>query len=149
MAFFSEPPSWLKRFSFPWFRPLGDYRNRRWIVPIIASFILVIVAISQPVFILLISGFNHGQSTRTQRIWMLGWLIANGVSVVGLVFSEKVYLKRPTDLKFSSLWRSLVLSWKFLVLGLLVFPAVEVFAIGGFVTVGKMLQAENYQPCST
>ena len=148
MAFFSEPPSWLKRLSFPWFRPLGDYRNRRWIVPIIASIILIIATISQPVFILLISGFNRGQSSQTQRIWMLGWLIANGVSVVSLVFSENVYPKFPTDLKFSSLWRSLVLSWKFLVLGFLVFSVI-VFAIGGFVTVGKMLQAENYQPCST
>ena len=79
---------------------------------------------------------------------MLGWLIANGVSVVSLVFSENVYPKFPTDLRFSSLWRSLVLSWKFLVLGFLVFSVI-VFAIGGFVTVGKMLQAENYQPCST
>ena len=87
IAAFSEPPSWVSPFRA--FRPLGDYRNHKRIVPIIGSFILVIAIISQPVFVLLVSGFNRGQSTRTQRIWMLGWLIANGVSaVINLVSGE-------------------------------------------------------------
>ena len=87
IAAFSEPPSWVSPFRA--FRPLGDYRTHKRIVPIIGSFILVIAIISQPVFVLLVSGFNRGQSTRTQRIWMLGWLIANGVSaVINLVSGE-------------------------------------------------------------
>ena len=133
MANFSEPPSWLKFVSPPWLRPLGDYRNRRWIAPIAGSLITVIAIISQPVFVFLSSGFNHGQSTWTQRIWMLGWLIANEVSVViGWALGN-------TDIERFH-WRILVVCISIL--------SVFVFAIGGFVTVGGMLRAESYQLCN-
>ena len=133
MAVFSEPPSWLKFVSPPWFRPLGDYGNRQWIAPITGSLITVIAIISQPVFVFLISGLNHGQSTRAQRIWMLGWLVANEVSVmIGLV-------SWSTDTE-RSYWG--------IVVGILTL-SVSVFAIGGFVTVGGMLRAESYQLCNS
>ena len=123
MAIFSYPPSWLKYVSFPLLRPLGDYRGYRQIVPIIGSVILIIVAISQPVFILLVSGFHPGQSTRAQRIWMLGWLIANvGSIVVGPVVFGYVTVDRR-------------LFW---IIALLV-VLVQAIALGGFITVGGML----------
>ena len=133
IAAFSEPPSWLKCVSPPWFRPLGDYRNRQWTAPITGSLITVIGIISQPVFVFLISGLNHRQSTRAQRIWMLGWLIANEVSVViGWALGN-------TDIERFH-WRILVVCISIL--------SVFVFAIGGFVTVGGMLRAESYQLCN-
>ena len=162
LAFFSEPPFWVS--PFPWFKPLGDYRNYQWIVPIAGSLILVIAIISQPVFVLLISGFNHGQSTGIQRTWMLGWLVANGVSVViGLVVLGNTAFERFHALQTfrsqviersnsfrSTLERSPLQRfrshWETLVVGMLMLP-VYAFAIGGFVTVGGMLRAEKYQPC--
>ena len=156
MAVFSEPPTWLKFVSpFPWFRPLGDYRNYQWIASITGSFIFVIAIISQPAFVFLISGFNHGQSTRTQRIWMLGWLIANEVSVA-MVFQRRYDQRIYWHLKywhlsnccpsfFGFLLKSLF-NWRILVVGMLLL-FVSAFAIGGFVTVGGTLRAENYQPC--
>ena len=133
----AEPPPWLKFVSpFPWFMPLGDYRNYKWIVLIAGSLILVIAIISQPVFVLLISRFDHAQSTPAQRIWMLGWLIANGVSVViGFIF-----LGNNTFDNFH--WSLKTLAE----VGVLLLP-VYALAIGGFVTVGGMLRADNYQPC--
>ena len=152
MAAFSEPPSWVSPF-LP-FRPLGDYRNHKWIVPIIGSLILVIAIISQPVFVLLVSGFNRGQSTRTQRIWMLGWLIANGVSaVINLVsweFSPMERSARATSSHLLIIYQILRSPWGLLVGwvgGLLVSP-IFIFAIGGFVITGKMLRAESYQLCN-
>ena len=134
-ALFSEPPSWLKFISHPRFRPLGDYRNRRiWIAPIIGSLILVIAFISQPIFVFHFSGFNHGQSTRAQRICMLGWLIANEVSALVLCNWDILLDARHP----ASKW----------VVGMLTLP-ICVFAIWGFVTVGGMLRAESYQLCNT
>ena len=122
MAVFSDPPSWLKYLSFPSLRPLGDYRGYRQIVPIIGSVILIIVAISQPVFVLIVSGFHPGQSTPGQRIWMLGWLIANvGSIVVGPVFGNVMVDRRLAR-----------------IIKLLPF-LVQAFAWGGFITVGGML----------
>ena len=132
MADLSEPPSWVS--PFPMFRPLGDYRNRRRIVPIIGSLIFVIAAVSHPVFVQLVSGFNRGQSTRAQRAWMLGWLITNGVSaLVNLVsletssgILEKISVPKGNSFVYST----------------------YIFAIGGFVTVGGMLRAESYHLCN-
>ena len=134
MAVFSEPPSWLKFISPPWFRPLGDYRNCRWIAPIIGSLILVIAIISQPIFVFHFSGFNHGQSSRAQRICMLGWLIANEVSVALAVLGNTAFDTRHPRFRW--------------VVGMLSLP-IYVFAIWGFVTVGGMLRAESYQLCDT
>ena len=150
MAVFSEPPTWLKFVSpFPWFRPLGDYRNYQWIASITGSLIFVIAIFSQPVFVFLISGFNHGQSTRIQRIWMLGWLIANEVSVaIGLiVFWNRFYLRFYWHLTFFSSLLKTLFNWRILVVVMLLL-LVYAFAIGGFVTVGAMLRAENYQLCN-
>ena len=173
-AVFSEPPSWVSPFRS--FRPLGDYRNHRWIVPIIGSLIFVLAIISHPVFVLLVSGFNRGQSTRAQRIWMLGWLIANEVSaVVGLVASESAPMEKTVQTISSNplntsqplnmsqmlntlqtldisqmqayLSRMLRSFLGVLVVSVSVYPA-YVFAIGGFVTVGRMLRAESYQLCN-
>ena len=67
---------------------------------------------------------------------MLGWLITNGVSaLVNLVspeISSDIYQKRTSILIPRG--------------GLLVYST-YVFTIGGFVTVGGMLRADNYQPC--
>ena len=132
---FAEPPSWLKFFTHPRFRPLGDYR--KWgkrIAPIIGTLILVLAFISQPIFVFHFTGFNHGQSTRAQRICMLAWLIANEVSAL------------------------LLCSWDFLLgaehpvskwLVRMLTPLMCVFAMWGFVTVGGMLRAESYQLCNT
>ena len=150
MAVFSEPPTWLKFVSpFPWFRPLGDYRNYQWIASITGSLIFVIAIFSQPVFVFLISGFNHGQSTLIQRIWMLGWLIANEVSVaIGLiVFWNRFYLRFYWHLTFFSSLLKTLFNWRILVVVMLLL-LVYAFAIGGFVTVGAMLRAENYQLCN-
>ena len=133
MAVFSEPPSWLKFISPPWLRPLGDYRNHQWIAPITGSLITVIAIISQPVFVFLSSGFNHGQSTLAQRIWMSGWLIANEVSVVVGWASANTDIER--------------FHWRILVVGISIL-SVFIFAIGGFVTVGGMLRAESHQLCN-
>ena len=144
MAVFSDPPSWLKYVSFPSLRPLGDYRGCRWIVPIIGSLILVIAAISQLVFVALVSGFHPGQSTRSQRFWMLGWLIANVVSVVvgSVIFGNMRVDQRLRGRLY------LVRNWRPLVITCMLVFSVYAFALGGFATVGRMLQAENnYQPC--
>ena len=87
----SDPPFWVKRFLIPSLTPFGDYRGYWWIVPIIGILIFLIAIISQPLFVFLLSGFKArrntrgliiwtpkaGQSTRAQRIWMLGWLVVN------------------------------------------------------------------------
>ena len=150
-AAFSEPPSWVS--PFPSFRPQGDYRNYKWIVPIIGSIIFVIAIISHPVFVLLVSGFNRGQSTRAQRIWMLGWLIANGVSAVSILISSEISSMERLA------WATSPISYLLSVFdilapylgsrvgGMLIFPT-YVFAIGGFVTVGGMLRAESHQLCN-
>ena len=126
-----------------------------WIAPIIGSLIFVLAIISHPVFILLVSGFNRGQSTRAQRIWMLGWLSTNGLSAVFiLVSSEILSMERPASAASSYLLNMLTPCLGSRVGGMLklVYPmlvyATYVFAIGGFVTVGKMLRAESYQLCN-
>ena len=132
IAAFSEPPYWF--LSLPSFRPLGDYRGRKRIVPVIGSLIFVIAAVSHPVFVQLVSGFNRGQSTRAQRAWMLGWLITNGVSaLVNLVSPETssgIYKRTRAPI------------------GNLFVYSTCIFAIGGFVNVGGMLRAESYQLCN-
>ena len=135
MAFPTEPPCWLKWISHPRFRPLGDYRNWRIrIPPIVGTLILVLAFISQPIFVFHFSGFNHGQSTRAQRICMLGWLIANEVSALVLC-NWDIFLHAGHPL----------IKW---VVGVLA-PPICVFAMWGFVTVGGMLRAESYQLCNT
>ena len=88
---FSDPPSWWIYSRIQWLSPFGDYRGCRPIVPIIGFFILAVVISSQLQVVLLLGGhktsynsrgqkiwtYNVGQSTRAQRIWMLGWVIAN------------------------------------------------------------------------
>ena len=134
MASFAEPPLWLKLISHPWLRLRGDYRNLRiCIPPIIMTLILVLVFISQPIFVFHFSGFNHGQSTRAQRICMLGWLIANVVSAM-LPYDRNVMVDAA---------RRVVLMLTLLTLSMCV------FAMWGFVTVGGMLRAESYQLCNT
>ena len=145
---FSDPPSRTKYASIPWLWILGDHRGCRWTAPIIGSLIFSIAVFSQPVFILFVSGlnarqstrgqriwpFNAGQSTRAQRIWMLGWLLANlhSTQLTDPGGSGRLYLGR---------------GWRRLVNYVLVFP-VYAFALGGFVTVGRMIHAENnYQLC--
>ena len=140
---FSGPPSWLKYVSFRWFRPLGDYRGRR-CVPIIGSLIFHIAMSSQPTFMVLLAGFNvsqntrglkfftfnAGQSTRAQRIWMLGWVSTNMFSAPLVHF---VASGRGGGFR-RELWVWALLAY--------------VFAFGGFVTVGGMLHAESsYQLC--
>ena len=134
MAVFSDPPSWLNYVSFPSLRPLGDYRGYRQVVPIIGSLILIIVAISQPVFVLLVSGFHPGQSTRSQRFWMLGWLIANVVSVVvgPIIFGSMTVDRR---LRGRSYWKR---NWRPLVIINILVLLVYAFAWGGFINVGGM-----------
>ena len=148
MAAFSEPPSWVS--PFPAFRPLGDYRSYKRIVPIIGSLILVIAFISHPIFVLLVSGFNRGQSTRTQRIWMLGWLIANEVSAVVSLVARMERITQAIRSRPFGIFQTLRSHWEFL--GYMMAAALTefefVFAIGGFVTVGKMLRAESYQLCN-
>ena len=136
MAVFSYPPSWLKYVSFSLLRPLGDYRGYWQVIPIIGSLILIIVAISQPVFVLLVSGFHPGQSTRSQRIWMLGWLIANVGSVV---ISPVVFGSINQRLRGRLYW---VGNWRPLVIGYMLIFLVYAFAWGGFETVVGMLLPE-------
>ena len=149
---FSDPPLWLQYFSFSWLRPKGDYSGYRRIVPAIGSIIFIVAILSQPLFVVLLSGFNDGQntrgqkflmlnagqSTRLQRFWMLGWLIANIYSapLVHFVASSGRGLggrnaKHPVGFA----------SYAFVIFA-------YVFAFGGFVTVGEMLHAEiSYQLC--
>ena len=130
----ADAPSWLKPISPPWFRPPGDYGNCRWIAPIIGSLILVLAIISQPIFVFHFSGFNRGQSSRAQRICMLGWLIANEVSVALAVLGNTAFDTRHPKFKW--------------VVRMSMLPMC-VFAIWGFVTVGGMLRVESYQLCNT
>ena len=134
-AAFSDPP--YRFLSLPSFRPLGDYRGCKWIVPIIGNLIFVIAAVSHPVFVQLVSGFNRGQSTRAQRAWMLGWLITNGVSALVNLVSPEISSGKYRKVKSILAPRG----------GLFVYSA-YVFAIGGFVNVGGMLRAESYQLCN-
>ena len=149
-AAFSEPPSWVS--PFPAFRPPGDYRNYKRIVPIIGSLIFVIAVISHPVFVLLVSGFNPGQSTRAQRVWMLGWLIVNELSgVVGLVVmgnSQTLEIKAIRSHLRNKSYPLQTLAFLGVWVVAVLVDSVYVFAIGGFVTVGKMLRAESYQLCN-
>ena len=158
---FSDSPSWLRYASIPWLRPLGDYRGPRWIVPIVGSLIFFIAVFSQPLFIVLLSGFNSGQdargqkigtpnagqSTLTQRIWMLGWLLANMSSAPLVHFvasSGRGHNNLRRKGRHDNLTRHIgrhyyIYVWVFIAYA---------FAFGGFVTVGRMLHAENsYQPC--
>ena len=133
---FSDPPSWIKQRIVPTIR--------------------FIAIISQPLFVFLLSGFNArrntqglkiwtpkaGQSTRAQRIWMLGWLVANMYTAPMAHFVASGRGGRRWggcfDLKC---W---VYFWVIYVPTFLAY----VFAFGGFVTVGRMLHAESsYQPC--
>ena len=162
----SDPPFWIK-YSFLAFKPAGDYRGYWWIVPIIGGLIFFIAIISQPLFVFLLSGFNArmntrgqkiwtpkaGQSTRAQRIWMLGWLVVNFYSapLVHLVASGRGLENTGSE---SGRGREDVVAvermgrrlgrWASNVLVILLY----VFAFGGFVTVGGMLHAESsYQLC--
>ena len=126
-----------------------------WIAPIIGSLIFVFAIISHPVFKMLVSGFNRGQSTRAQRIWMLGWFSTNGLSAVFILVSSEISsMERPASAASSYLLNMLTPCSGSRVGGMLrlVYPmlvyATYVFAIGGFVTVGKMLRAESYQLCN-
>ena len=169
----SDPPFWIKR-GPQWFKHASYYKGYWWIVPTIGTLIFFIAIISQPLFVFLLSGFNArritrglkiwtpkaGQSTRAQRIWMLGWLVAN------LYIAPMAHLvasgrepgpglgrergRERGDQRGSRRWGRRVdweywLSWS--IIYVLVFLA-YVFAFGGFVTVGGMLHAESsYQPC--
>ena len=126
-----------------------------WIAPIIGSLIFVLAIISHPVFIMLVSRFNRGQSTRAHRIWMLGWLSTNGLSAgFILVSSEISSMERPASAVSSYLLNMLMpcLGSRVGDMLKLVYPmlmyATYAFAIGGFVTVGKILRAESYQLCN-
>ena len=148
---FSDPPSWLKYVLFPSFWSLGDYRGCRWIVPIIGNLIFLIALPSHQAFISLVSGpkatlntrgqrtwtVNTEQSTQSQRIWMSGWLIADGCApMVDWVASSRLRFGR------NGLER-----WVGFFFYVSVFVAYA-FAFGGFVTVGGMLHADSsYQPC--
>ena len=166
----SDPPFWIKWQAMV-FTPAGTnlwqvIRNREFrrmmVVPSIGVYIFFIAITSQPLFIFLLSGFNArkntrgqkiwtpkaGQSTRAQRIWMLGWLVVNVYSgpVAHLVASghggehelvvagERWYVRMG---RRSIRWVRYVP----------IFFA-YVFAFGGFVTVGGILRAEiSYQLC--
>ena len=145
---FSDPPSWLNYVSFWWLRPLGDYRGRRRIVPIIGSLFFSITFFSHPVIVIILVGatqdqgywtLNTGQSTLVQRVWMLAWLVTNFYApivddVVSIGFGV---LYRTSHSRKHSKWANYVLAF-------LAYASV----FGGFVTVGGMLHAENnYQPC--
>ena len=181
----SDPPGWMEHAALPWLTPSGDYRDYWWIVPIIGNLIFLIAISSQPLFVFLLSGFNArrnargqkiwtpkaGQSTRAQRIWMLGWLVVNVISCVRAHFvvsggggelerggergdergseswderrSERG-IERGDERSNWKRWVTWVDSWVDYVFVLLAY----VFAFGGFVTVGGMLHAEiSYQPC--
>ena len=155
----SDPPFWIKFASFPWLRPLGDYRGYRWIVPIVGSLIFYIAIISQPLFVFLLSGFNArmitrglkiwtpkaGQSTRAQRIWMLGWLVVNVYTAPTAHFVASGRGGEHELVVVGERWY--VRMGKRLIMYVLIFFA-YVFAFGGFVTVGEMLHAEiSYQLC--
>ena len=143
---FSDPPSWIKQRIVPTIR--------------------FIAIISQPLFVFLLSGFNArritrglkiwtpkaGQSTRAQRIWMLGWLVVNVYSCLRAHFvasgrgrerergSERG-IERGDERFNWVIWAEFLLDYLFFFLA-------YVFAFGGFVTVGGMLHAESsYQPC--
>ena len=149
VAVFSDPPSWLKLLvPIPWLCPLGNYRGYRRIVPIIGGLFFVIGVFSQLVLILVLSGvkarqnsrgqkiwtFNAGQSTVAQRIWMLGWLLANMYS------GPLVHFVASSGRGWEGPWRRWI-SYMFVFLA-------YALAFGGFVTVGRMLDAENsYQLC--
>ena len=144
---FSDPPSWLKYISFPWLRPLGDYGGRRRIVPIIASSFFFIAFLSHPVIVVLVSatqdqGFwtlNAWRSTSVQNGLMLTWLVTNFYAPIvdDVVSSGFGVLYRTSHSQKYPRWANYV-----------AVLTAYASAIGGFVTVGKMLHAENsYQPC--
>ena len=166
---FPDLPFWIK-YSLLWFKPASDYKGYGRTVPTIGFFIFFTAIISQPLFVFLLSGFNTrtttrgliiwtlktGQSTQAQRIWMSGWLAANGyiAPVAHFVASGREFGRlrgrergderggRRWGRRFD--WKYWVSCW---VIYALVFLA-YVFAFGGFVTVGGMLHAESsYQPC--
>ena len=145
---FSDPPSWLNYVSIPWLRPLGDYRGCRWIVLFIGNLILLIATPSHIIFIYLVSGpkatvntrgqrfwmLNGRQSTFAQRIWMLGWLWANTFApVVDHIASSGLTFGRNRLRRLVGLLTLVFLAYA--------------LAFGGFVTVGKMLHAENNYLC--
>ena len=149
----SDPPFLV---SLSWLTPSGDYSGYWWIVPIIGNLIFFIAISSQPLFVFLLSGFNArrntrgqkiwtpkaGQSTRAQRIWMLGWLVVNVCSGPRAHFAVSGRGGEGRDKRFD--WVYWVNRWVNYVFVFLAY----VFAFGGFVTVGGMLHAESsYQPC--
>ena len=158
----SNPSFWIEFASSSWLRPLGDYRGYWRIAPIIGTLIFYIAIISQPLFVFSLSGFNArrntrglkiwtpkaGQSTRAQRIWMLGWLVVNVYTAPTAHFVASGRGGEHEPVVAGEHWyvrmgrRSI--RW---VMYVLIFFA-YVFAFGGFVTVGGMLHAEiSYQPC--
>ena len=86
---------------------------------------------------------------------MLGWLSTNGLSAVFILVSSEISsMERPASAASSYLLNMLTPYLGSRVGGMLklVYPmlvyATYVFAIGGFVTVGKMLRVESYQLCN-
>ena len=168
---FSDPPFWIKS-GLLGFEHVGYYEGYWWIGLTIGILIFFIAIISQPLFVLLLSGFNArrntrgqkiwtlkaGQSTRAQRIWMLGWLVANAYTapMAHLVASGRVLGSgrgrgRERGDERGDECGGGRFDWKYWlncsIIYVLVFLA-YVFAFGGFVTVGGMLHAEiSYQPC--
>ena len=154
---FSDPPSSVKLLvPIRWLCPLGNYRGYRQIVPIIGNLFFLIGIFSQLVLILLLSGVKArqnsrglkiwtpkaGQSTRAQRIWMLGWLVANVCSGPRAHFTVSGRGGEGGDELFNGIrWVDRWISYVFVFLA-------YVFAFGGFATIGGMLHAEgSYQPC--
>ena len=147
---FSDPPPWTKCLPFPFLRPLGDYRDCHWIVPIIGNLIFVFASPSHLVFVYLVSRpkatlntrgqkiwtLNTGQSTPAQRFWMLYWLLASA-------FAPAVDLVTSGGLRFG---HNRLGRWGGFFIYVPVFFAYAL-TLGGFVTVGKMLHAENNYLC--
>ena len=174
----SDPPFWIKSGPLR-FEHAGYYKGYWWIVPTIDGLILLIAILSQPLFVFLLSGFNArntqgqkiltpkaGQSTRAQRIWMLGWLGVNMDSCIAAYFiasGRRRWRGRGAEReRGSESWdergsergsergdeRFNWVIWADFLIDYLFFFLAYVFAFGGFVTVGGMLHAEiSYQPC--
>ncbi|KAF8241871.1 hypothetical protein K440DRAFT_665110 [Wilcoxina mikolae CBS 423.85] len=100
------------------------------VVGAISALMLYVLAFGPPFLIIYaISGFKNGESTTSQRVWIMLWIISGQVSVLlsapVLVFLDKFTKHMP--------WAVTK------ILGLLVFVTMSSASIGGLVTVIKMI----------
>lgn len=90
------------------------------------------LVILQPLFIVIVTGFKRGQSTFSQRVWTITWVVAGQIAFIVI---PALYGSR----NWAGNNRLRKISWKVMVVLVLILFAIP--SIGGWVVVGLMFKA--------